>query len=90
MIIQTIRLDPSEPNATDDPSHLSRADRSEADQIDAGQATDLVIGFLAGCDLPDEIGHTGAGSSTAAGMAMGAVVDGSAAGCPAGRYRVSA
>ena len=42
MIIQTIRLDPSGPDATDGSSHLSRLDPSGADQIDAEhQATDL-------------------------------------------------
>jgi hypothetical protein len=45
MIIQTIRLDPSGPDATDDPSHLSRSDPSGTDQIDAEhQATDLAVG----------------------------------------------
>jgi hypothetical protein len=43
LIIQTIRLDPSEPDAIDGSSHVSRPDPSGADQIDAEhQATDLV------------------------------------------------
>ena len=45
LIIQTIRRDPSGPDATDGPSHLSRLDPSGADQIDAEhQATDLAVG----------------------------------------------
>jgi hypothetical protein len=42
LIIQTIRLDPSGSVWTDDPSNVSRPDRSGADQIDAEhQARDL-------------------------------------------------
>jgi len=44
LIIRTIRRDPSGPDATDGPSHLSSQDPSGADQIDAEhQATDLAI-----------------------------------------------
>jgi hypothetical protein len=44
LIIQTIRLDPSGPDAIDGPSHVSRLDPSGADQIDAEhQATDLAV-----------------------------------------------
>jgi hypothetical protein len=43
LIIQTIRLDPSGPDAIDGLSHLSRPDPSGTDQIDADhQPTDLV------------------------------------------------
>jgi hypothetical protein len=45
LIIQTIRRDPSRAVWTDDPSNVSRPDRSGADQIDAEhQATDLMVG----------------------------------------------
>jgi hypothetical protein len=44
LIIRTIRLDPSGPDATDSPSHLSRRDPTGADQIDAEhQAPNLVV-----------------------------------------------
>jgi hypothetical protein len=45
LIIQTIRLDPSGPNAIDSALNVSRADRSGPDQFDAEhQATDLAVG----------------------------------------------
>jgi hypothetical protein len=45
LIIQTIRLDPSGSDQIDDPSNVSRPDRSGTDQIDAQhQATDLAVG----------------------------------------------
>jgi len=44
MIIQTIRLDPSRPDATDSSPNLSRPDPSGSDQIDADhQSTDLAV-----------------------------------------------
>jgi hypothetical protein len=44
LIIQTIRRDPTGSDQTDDPSNVSRPDRSGADQIDAEhQATDLAV-----------------------------------------------
>ena len=45
LIIQTIRRDTSGSVQIDDPSNLTRPDRSGADQIDAQhQATDLAVG----------------------------------------------
>jgi len=45
LIIQTIRRDPTGSDQIDDPSNVSRPDRSGADQIDAEhQATDLAVG----------------------------------------------
>jgi hypothetical protein len=44
LIIQTIRLDPSGPDAIDGLTHLSRPDPTGADQIEAEhQATDLAV-----------------------------------------------
>jgi hypothetical protein len=44
MVIQTIQPAPSEPNATDDASHLTRLDPTRADQSDAEHSpTDLAV-----------------------------------------------
>jgi hypothetical protein len=44
LIIQTIRRDPTGSDQIDDPTNVSRPDRSGADQIDAEhQATDLMV-----------------------------------------------
>jgi hypothetical protein len=80
VIIQTIRLDPSEPDAIDGPSHLSRPDPSGADQIDAKhQPTDLAVR------------HAGAGRCrtlrSRSWPDIGVAVDGGAAGAPAWRCR---
>jgi hypothetical protein len=45
MIIQTTQPGPSEPNWTDDPSHLTRLDPTGADHSDAEHPpTDLAVG----------------------------------------------
>jgi hypothetical protein len=45
MVIQTIQLDPPEPNWADDTSHLTSLDPTGADQLDAEHPpTDLAVG----------------------------------------------
>ena len=74
LIIQTIRLDPSGPDATDGPSHLNRPDPSGSDQIHAEhQATDLemsahqvsTVAFVLGSSSADRPREDGMGFAEA-------------------------